>query len=300
MACLAQRGTDRLSLCKTAPRRGTAPSAPRGSRATAQRSQMPARWRRQSCMTSWGSAGQALDTNTRAYMEPRFGGLLSRARVLNMAPKIAHAPLEIRPVNDPMEREADAIAARAIQNEPANSGARRCDFSQVRLHYDAQAAESARTVNARAYTVGYDIVFGAGEFAPGDSRRAPTSGSRVDSRSAARQRLAPPAAATAARLSAIGRDPANTREAKRKPDSRTHRGPFLSECARRRESSNTGSVCSTASHARSLRRGFSGDSPSTDRRRQSKGRGGHPGSRKNQSWRTTRRRDQARIAGLHR
>jgi len=40
------------------------------------------------------------------------------------------------------------------------------DFSQVRVHTDTQAAESARTVNALAYTVGRDVVFGAGLYAP--------------------------------------------------------------------------------------------------------------------------------------
>src|SRR5437870_11070325 len=40
------------------------------------------------------------------------------------------------------------------------------DFSQVRVHTDAKAAESARAVNALAYTVGRNVVFGAGQFAP--------------------------------------------------------------------------------------------------------------------------------------
>jgi hypothetical protein len=40
------------------------------------------------------------------------------------------------------------------------------DFSQVRIHTDARAAESARTVNALAYTVGSDIAFAAGQYAP--------------------------------------------------------------------------------------------------------------------------------------
>jgi outer membrane protein OmpA-like peptidoglycan-associated protein len=40
------------------------------------------------------------------------------------------------------------------------------DFSRVRVHSDGAAAKSARDVNARAYTVGQDIVFGAGRFAP--------------------------------------------------------------------------------------------------------------------------------------
>lgn len=44
------------------------------------------------------------------------------------------------------------------------------DFSQVRLHTDTQAAESARAVNARAYTVGQDVVFRAGQYAPESSK----------------------------------------------------------------------------------------------------------------------------------
>jgi hypothetical protein len=47
------------------------------------------------------------------------------------------------------------------------------DFSGVRVHSDRAAAESARDVNARAYTVGRDVVFGDGSYAPGtnDGRR---------------------------------------------------------------------------------------------------------------------------------
>jgi hypothetical protein len=41
------------------------------------------------------------------------------------------------------------------------------DFSQVRVHAGQSAQQSARDVNASAYTVGHDIVFGAGRFAPG-------------------------------------------------------------------------------------------------------------------------------------
>lgn len=43
------------------------------------------------------------------------------------------------------------------------------DFSRVRVHTGARAAESARAVNALAYTVGRDVVFGAGQYAPGTS-----------------------------------------------------------------------------------------------------------------------------------
>lgn len=44
------------------------------------------------------------------------------------------------------------------------------DFSQVRLHTDARAAESAQTIGALAYTAGRNVVFGAGQYEP---QRAP-------------------------------------------------------------------------------------------------------------------------------
>jgi Domain of unknown function (DUF4157)/LysM domain len=40
------------------------------------------------------------------------------------------------------------------------------DFSKVRLHKGAQAADAAEAINARAYTKGTDVVFAAGQYAP--------------------------------------------------------------------------------------------------------------------------------------
>ncbi|MFL5256257.1 MAG: DUF4157 domain-containing protein, partial [Rhodopila sp.] len=40
------------------------------------------------------------------------------------------------------------------------------DFSDVRLHTDSAAAESARTIQAKAFSFGQDLVFGEGEYAP--------------------------------------------------------------------------------------------------------------------------------------
>jgi hypothetical protein len=42
----------------------------------------------------------------------------------------------------------------------------RHDFSRVRVHSDTHASDSARAVNAHAYTVGSDIVFAPGKYAP--------------------------------------------------------------------------------------------------------------------------------------
>lgn len=44
------------------------------------------------------------------------------------------------------------------------------DFSSVRVHHDAEAADSALSFGARAYTYGHDIVFGAGEYSPGSAK----------------------------------------------------------------------------------------------------------------------------------
>jgi hypothetical protein len=41
------------------------------------------------------------------------------------------------------------------------------DFSGVRVHTGTKAASVATELNARAFTVGRDIAFGAGEYQPG-------------------------------------------------------------------------------------------------------------------------------------
>jgi len=41
------------------------------------------------------------------------------------------------------------------------------DFSRVRIHADARAADSARALHAQAYTVGPHVAFGSGRYAPG-------------------------------------------------------------------------------------------------------------------------------------
>ena len=71
-----------------------------------------------------------------------------------IAPPIVHDVL--RSPGQPLDADARAFM------EPRFG----YDFSQVRIHTDTTAAESARAVHALAYTVGRDIVFGAGQFLP--------------------------------------------------------------------------------------------------------------------------------------
>jgi len=109
------------------------------------------------------SPGQPLDVETRVFMERRFGHDFSRVRI--EAPRLSQSGLTISPANDPSEREADERAEQVLQDSSRDLA--RADFSQVRIHTDSRAAESSRAVNARAYTVGQDIVFSAGSYAPG-------------------------------------------------------------------------------------------------------------------------------------
>jgi hypothetical protein len=70
-------------------------------------------------------------------------------------PQIVHEVL--RSPGSPLDQQARALM------EPRFGQ----DFSRVRVHTDTNAAESARVVNALAYTVGQNVVFGAGQYAPG-------------------------------------------------------------------------------------------------------------------------------------
>ncbi|SFL96519.1 DUF4157 domain-containing protein [Variovorax sp. OV329] len=84
-----------------------------------------------------------------------------------------------QPAQAPGARESSPAAAAAVQSTLAGSGTplepstRQFmesrfghDFGRVRVHADAQAAGSAQSVGARAYTVGSDLVFDRGQYAP--------------------------------------------------------------------------------------------------------------------------------------
>lgn len=115
------------------------------------------------------SPGRPLDAGTRAFMESQLGRDSNRVRSASAFPRLAASRLEIGSDGDASEQEAERIADR-VGSFPSSAGSpARRDFSQVRVHTDPLAAESARAVNALAYTVGSDVVFGAGQYAPATS-----------------------------------------------------------------------------------------------------------------------------------
>jgi Domain of unknown function (DUF4157) len=96
-------------------------------------------------------------------------------QVMRMPEPAASAATETSAHSSP---SAPAAAAQAIPDDgqPLDAATRAFmeprfghDFAKVRVHTDARAAESAASYSARAYTLGSDIVFGAGEYTPGTS-----------------------------------------------------------------------------------------------------------------------------------
>jgi len=70
----------------------------------------------------------------------------------------------------PLDRSAGQALPGDVQSRMERAFA--FDFGRVRVHAGGQAAEAAQSVHARAYTVGNEIVFGAGQYAPRTSHGA--------------------------------------------------------------------------------------------------------------------------------
>jgi Domain of unknown function (DUF4157)/Annexin len=111
------------------------------------------------------SSGSPLDAKTREFMEPRFAREFMPISAPKTTPLIP-AALAISHPDDDYEQEAERKADSIMGAETTIPAADGWDFSQVRIHTDARAAESTSAVNALAYTVGNNIVFGSGQYAP--------------------------------------------------------------------------------------------------------------------------------------
>ena len=113
------------------------------------------------------AAGAALNHATRRYER---SGKPGAAAVPQTVPPVLR---KVRRAGQDEDLPASAREALASPAEPLEAEVRASmeagfgyDFSQVRVHRDRQAAQSARALNALAYTVGEHIVFGAGQYAP--------------------------------------------------------------------------------------------------------------------------------------
>ncbi len=92
---------------------------------------------------------------------------LSLARSIRSANPNSHHSNDVPPiVNEVLSSSGEPLdAATRAYFEPRFGH----DFSRVRVHTDEKAAESARLVNARAYTVGDNVVVGSGQYLPSSS-----------------------------------------------------------------------------------------------------------------------------------
>jgi len=128
-----------------------------------------------------------------------------------------------------LRREASGKAPKAVDDvvrspgRPLEPGVKttmekhfRHDFSRVRVHTDARAAESARAVSANAYTVGEHVAFAAGRYAPGTQagdRLIAHELAHVRQQSGRTRRLevGPPGTALEREAAAAATDPARAR-----------------------------------------------------------------------------------------
>jgi len=111
------------------------------------------------------SPGAPLDPTTRAFMEPRFGHDFSSMSTHSEGSSPMPSGITIGAPHDHFEREADVISENVLTRSIQNTGPA-FDFRGVRIHADPRAADSARNLNALAYTVGQHIVFGDRQYQP--------------------------------------------------------------------------------------------------------------------------------------
>ena len=113
------------------------------------------------------SPGQPLDSDTRRFMESRFNQGLTQP-VQRLDSSVAKSGLSVGAASDRYEQEADRVAGQVMRSPslemPASSSAH--DFSQVSIHADDKANQSAVALNAQAYTLNHKIVFREGRYTP--------------------------------------------------------------------------------------------------------------------------------------
>jgi hypothetical protein len=137
-----------------------------------------------------------LPKSTRAFFEPRFGHDFSKVKLHTNTRAAELARTEITPLiqrqeNLGEEKEEELIQTKITRDvspevthatssgiQSLQGGGRPlsrlersffeprfgADFSNVRVHNDTLAASAAQAVNARAFTHGHNLVFGAGEY----------------------------------------------------------------------------------------------------------------------------------------
>ena len=109
---------------------------------------------RRACACGNHSHGESECAECKKKREVRLQRAASSPAPVHEVPPIVHEVL--RSPGQPLDVETRAFM------EPRFGR----DFSNVRIHSDSRAADSAQAVDALAYTVGRDVVFDAGQYQP--------------------------------------------------------------------------------------------------------------------------------------
>jgi uncharacterized protein DUF4157 len=118
-------------------------------------------------------------TNRRLQRKCACGGTPGPMGECETCRKKREGALQRRPVDSATPDFVPPIVHEVLQTpgSPLETGTRKFmesrfnhDFSNVRIHRDVRAAESANAVSAHAYTVGHNVVFASGQYAPGTER----------------------------------------------------------------------------------------------------------------------------------
>jgi hypothetical protein len=105
------------------------------------------------CACGTQSSGPACSECSKESLQRRPAGMRMDAGA-GIAPPIVHDVL--RSSGEPLDASARAFFEQRLGH----------DFSCIRVHHDDRSADSARAVDAFAYTVGPHIVFNAGQYSP--------------------------------------------------------------------------------------------------------------------------------------
>ena len=115
-------------------------------------------------------SGYSLDASVRDQVQTYFSRNFSRVSTANTRGSLPQVTaLELGPTDDEFEHDArkhaDGFTKRSWWAAAA-APRPQFDFSQVRVHTGPVAADAALAVNAKAFTVGQHVVFGAGQYSP--------------------------------------------------------------------------------------------------------------------------------------
>jgi len=126
-------------------------------------------------VSRWATTGEITEVPDELREAALGGGILGTvaSAVSTLASAVSSIFAKSRE-GGPCDADPAAVRSQLGAGTPLDVGVRRRmesafghDFSRVRVHNDSHAANLSDRVNARAFTIGHDVAFAAGEYQPG-------------------------------------------------------------------------------------------------------------------------------------